>query len=99
MANKSPAQQTNVYGTVTRVDDETSTGKVIVWVTPSTWQSEPIPIEFLTQGHDARTMSAMMEAELADRVLALEVGEEATISYHLMTRGESQWLLGTALLP
>jgi len=98
MAKKSPAQQTNVYGRVTRVDDETLTGNVVVWVTPSTWQSEPIAIEFPTQGGNARTMHDMMEARLAERALALEVDEEVAISYYLMTRGKTPWLLGTAIL-
>lgn len=99
MAGKSPAEQTNVYGTVTRVDDETAAGKVVVWVTPSTWQSEPMAIEFPTQGDKAGSMADMMEAKLADRALELEVGDDVTVSYHAMTRGKSPWLLGTAILP
>jgi hypothetical protein len=94
---KSPALQTNVYGTVTRVDDETPGGNIIVWVTASTWQSEPKAIEFPTQGEFAKTMHDMMEAKLAERALGLEVGEEVTISYHLMSKGKSPWRRGTGL--
>jgi hypothetical protein len=97
MPTKSPAQQTNVYGTVTRVDDETPGGTIIVWVTASTWQSEPIAIEFRTQGEFAKTMHDMMEAKLAERALALEVGQEVTISYYLMSKGESPWRRGSGL--
>ena len=98
MPTTSPAQQTNVYGTVTRVDDQTPEGNVVVWVTPSTWQSEPIAIEFPTQGEFSKTMHDMMEARLAEQALALGVGEEVTISY-LMTIGKNPWRRGTALLP
>ena len=99
MPTKSPAQQTNVYGTVTGVDDETPAGNIIVWVTPSTWQSEPKAIEFPTRGEFAHSMHELMEAKLAERALALEVGEEVTISYDLMTKGKNPWRRGTALLP
>jgi hypothetical protein len=100
MPTKSPAEQTNVYGTVTRVDDQTPEGNVVVWVTPSTWKSEPKAIEFPThQGEGAKTMHDLMEARLAEDALALEVGEAVTISYYLMTKGKNPWLQGTALLP
>ena len=100
MPTKSPAQQTNVYGTVTRVDDQTPEGNIVVWVTPSTWQAEPEPIEFPThRGEGAKTMQLMLETKLAERALALEVGDEVTISYHLMTKGKNPWRWGTALLP
>lgn len=99
MRTKSPAEQTNVYGTVTRVDDQTPEGNIVVWVTPSTWQSEPKAIEFPTQGEFAKTMHELMEARLAEDALALEVGEKVTISYYLMTKGKNPWLRGTALLP
>jgi hypothetical protein len=99
MPTKSPAEQTDVYGTVTRVDDQTPEGNIVVWVTPFTWQSEPKAIEFPTQGEFAKTMHELMEARLAEDALALEVGEEVTISYYLMTKGKNPWLRGTAFLP
>ena len=98
MSTSSPALQTNVYGTVTRVDDETPASNIIVWVTPSTWKSEPMAIEFPTQGEFAKTMHDMMEARRAEQALALEVGEEVTISY-LMTDGKNPWRRGTGLNP
>ena len=100
MPTKSPAQQRNVYGSVTRVDDQTPEGNIVVWVKPSTWEAEPEPIEFPTyQGEGAKTMQILLEAKLAERALALEVGEDVTISYDLMTKGKKPWRRGTALLP
>jgi hypothetical protein len=99
MPTKSPAERTNVYGTVTRVDDQTPEGNIVVWVTPSTWQSEPKAIEFPTQGEFAETMDELMEARHAEDALALEVGEKVTISYYLMTKGKNSWLRGIELLP
>ena len=91
-------QQTNMYGTVTAIEEQPF--NLVVWVRSDT-EETPFPqqVGFPTRGEFAETPQEVLAAQLAERALALEVGQEVTISYFLMSgEGETNpWRMGTGL--
>jgi hypothetical protein len=94
-------QQTNMYGTVTGVEEQPM--NVVVWVRSDTEPTPfPQPVGFPTRGEFAVEDHEVLDAQLAKRAVALEVGQEVTISYVVVESevgggGDGLWRKGTGL--
>ena len=93
-------QHTNMYGTVTSIDEQPF--NVVVSVRSDTEDTPfPQPVWFPTRGEFAIEPKEVLDARLAERAVALEVGQEVTISY-LVVESElggdgGLWRKGTGL--
>jgi hypothetical protein len=88
-----------MYGTVTGIEEQQF--NVVVWVRSDTEPTPfPQPVVFPTRGEFAVDAHEVLDAQLAERALALEEGQEVTISYVVVESdvggdGDGLWRKGT----